>query len=119
RSKDFSYYVIDLGISYREDPDRVSEVVRDVGAQLQADPRFAPSILEPVEIVGVDAFAESSIELKMRIKTVPLKQWEVGRELRRRIKKTFDARGISIPFPQRTIHVIQATPPDTPSPSGS
>ena len=57
RSKDFSYYVIDLGISYREDPDRVAAVLREIGAELQADPAFGPLILEPIEILGVDAFA--------------------------------------------------------------
>jgi small conductance mechanosensitive channel len=105
RSKDFSYYVIDLGISYREDPDRVSAVLRDVGAELQADPHFGPSILEPIEIHGVDAFADWSITLKIRIKTVPLKQWEVGRELRKRIKKAFEANGIEIPYPERIVTV--------------
>jgi small conductance mechanosensitive channel len=103
RSKDFSYYVIDLGISYDEDPDRVSDVLRQTGAELQADEAFGTSILEPIEVLGVDAFADSSIILKVRIKTLPLKQWEVGRELRRRIKKAFDANGISIPYPQRVV----------------
>ena len=105
RSKDFSYYVIDLGISYREDPDRVAAVLREIGAGMQADPTFGPYILEPIEIMGVDAFADWSVMLKARIKTMPLKQWDVGRELRKRIKKTFDARGIEIPFPERIVTV--------------
>jgi small-conductance mechanosensitive channel len=108
RSKDFSYYVIDLGISYREDPDRVAAVLRQVGAEMQADPQFGPSILEPIEVMGVDAFADWSVTLKTRIKTVPLKQWEVGRELRKRIKKAFDAHGIEIPFPERVVTVRSA-----------
>jgi small conductance mechanosensitive channel len=103
RSKDFSYYVIDIGISYDEDPDRVAAVLRETSAELQTDPRFGPSILEPLEVLGVDAFADSSVILKIRIKTRPLKQWEVGRELRRRIKRAFDAHGIVIPFPQRVV----------------
>ena len=53
----------------------------------------------------MDAFLDSQITLKARIKTVPLKQWEVGRELRRRIAKEFKERGIEIPFPQRTVWV--------------
>jgi len=105
RSKEFSHYVVDLGISYREDPDRVAGVLREVGAELQNDPQFAPSILEPLEILGVDAFADSAIVLKFRIKTVPLKQWEVGRELRKRIFHRFQQEGIEIPFPQRVITV--------------
>jgi small-conductance mechanosensitive channel len=105
RSKDYSYYVIDLGISYREDPDRVVKVLKDVGAELQKDPQFSPFILEPVEVLGVDAFADWSVTLKLRIKTVPLKQWDVGRELRKRIRKAFELNDIEIPFPERVVTV--------------
>ena len=105
RTKDFSYYVIDLGVEYEEDTDRVVAAVRKAGAELAADPVHGPNILEPVEILGVDDFKDSSVAMKFRIKTVPLKQWEVGRELRRRIKRAFDADGIRIPFPQLDIHV--------------
>jgi len=103
RSKDFSFYVIDVGIAYNEDPERVTAVLNDVGAELQADDRYGPNILAPLEVVGVDAFADSAVQLKLRIKTMPLKQWEVGRELRRRILKAFAAHGIEIPFPQRVV----------------
>ena len=103
RSKDFSYYVIDLDMSYRENPDRVSRVIREIGEEMQRDDRFAPWILEPVEILGVDAFRDWSVVLKMRIKTVPLKQWDVGREFRKRIKQRFEEEGISIPFPERVV----------------
>jgi len=99
RSKDFSYYVIDLGIPYGEDPDRVTAVLQDVGAGLQKDDRFAPLILAPIEVVGVDGFADWAVMLKLRIKTMPLKQWEVGRELRKRILKAFGEHRIDIPFP--------------------
>jgi small conductance mechanosensitive channel len=105
KSKDFSYYVIDLGVSYREDPDRVGEVLRGIGAEMQADPAYSPWILEPVEIFGVDAFGDWSIVLKMRIKTVPLKQWEVGREFRKRIRRRFEEENIEIPFPERIVTV--------------
>ena len=99
RSKDFSYYVVDLAVSYYDDTDRVAETVREVGASLQADPSFASSILAPLEILGVDAFGEWSVKMKARIKTVPLKQWDVGRELRRRLIKAFERNGFAIPFP--------------------
>jgi moderate conductance mechanosensitive channel len=99
RSKDFSYYVVDLSVSYYEDPDRVADALREAGESLQADPAFGPSILAPLEVLGVDAFEDWSLKMKARIKTVPLKQWEVGRELRRRIVRTFEAHGFAIPFP--------------------
>jgi small conductance mechanosensitive channel len=109
RSKDFSYYVINLGISYRDDPDRVVAVLKDVGAEMQQDPQFGPFILEPLEVLGVDAFADWCVQLKLRIKTVPLKQWEVGRELRKRIKKAFGRHGIEIPFPEQVVTIRQGS----------
>jgi small conductance mechanosensitive channel len=99
RSKDFSYYVIDLSVSYFDDVDRVATVVREVGTSLQADPSFGPFILEPIEVLGVDAFGDWSLKFKARIKTVPLKQWVVGRELRRRLMTAFGQHGFRIPFP--------------------
>ena len=105
RSKDFSYYVIDLGLSYREDVDRVIALLKEVGAGMQQDPHFGPSILEPIEVLGVDSFTERSVTLKLRIKTMPLKQWDVGRELRKRIRQAFDRHGIAIPFPEHVVTV--------------
>ena len=105
RTKDFAFYVIDLGFEYGEDVERVVNVVKEAGASLLADPQFAPSILDPVEILGVDDFRDSAVILKFRIKTIPLKQWEVGRELRRRIKGLMDRDGIRIPFPQMQVHL--------------
>ena len=110
RSKDFSYYVIDLGITYREDPERVTSVLQQIGAQLQADDRYGPLILAPIEVLGVNAFGDWAVQLQLRIKTVPQKQWEVGRELRRRILKAFEEQGIEIPSPERVV-TMKAVPP--------
>jgi moderate conductance mechanosensitive channel len=100
KSKDFSYYVIDIAAGYDDDTDHIVEVVRATARELMEDPGFAAFILEPLEVLGVDAFKASEVTLRFRIKTLPLKQWDVGRELRRRIKKAFDARGIQMPQPQ-------------------
>jgi small conductance mechanosensitive channel len=107
-SKEFSFYVIDVGVPYAEDPDRVIAVLQDVGAALQQDDRFGPQILAPLEVVGVDSFADSAVMVKMRIKTMPLKQWDVGRELRKRVLKAFAEHGIDIPFPQRVVTMVSA-----------
>lgn len=103
RSKDFSFYVIDIAAGYDDDTDRIVDVVRDVAKQLMLDPVYAASILEPLEVLGLDAFKASEVTLRFRIKTLPMKQWDVGRELRRRIKKAFDANGIQAPGPQMTV----------------
>ena len=119
-TRDFSYYVINLGVAYKEDVDKVIETLREVGATLTNDPIYRSDVLEPLEILGVDDFGESQVTIKMRIKTIPLKQWDVGRELRRRIKSAFDTRGIEIPFPHRTVYFggDTAIPPSfAPAPS--
>jgi len=110
-TKDFSYYVVDMGVAYKEDTDRVVQVMTEVAAELQADPAYGPNILGPLEVLGVDAFADSSVVVKVRLKTLPLKQWEVGRQYRRRIKKAFDAQGIEIPFPHVSVYVGEASKP--------
>jgi moderate conductance mechanosensitive channel len=113
RTKDFSYYVIEISVGYEEDTDRVVAAVQRAGAELATDPVHGPNMLAPVEVMGVDDFKDSAVAMKFRIKTVPLKQWEVGRELRRRIKRAFDAEGIRIPFPQVDVHVKNEASRDT------
>jgi small conductance mechanosensitive channel len=109
RSKDFSYYVIDIPLAYKEDPDRAIATLRRIGTELRENDSFAPFILEPLEILGVDAFSDKSVVLKTRIKTVPLKQWDVGRELRRRIVKAFDQDGILMAAPDRLVALVKDT----------
>lgn len=112
-TKEWSYYVMDIGVAYKEDTDRVTAVIKDVGKELQEDPEFGPNILEPIEVLGVDQFADSAVVIKARLKTLPIKQWVVGREYRRRLKKAFDAKGIEIPFPHRTLYMGDASLPFT------
>ena len=110
-TKRFSYYVVDLGVAYKEDTDRVCQVIREVVDEMQRDEKYSVSILEPVEILGVDDFADSAVVIKLRIMTLPIKQWEVGREFRRRIKYRFDQEGIEIPFPHLSVYVGEASKP--------
>jgi len=110
-TKDWSRYVIDVGVAYKEDVDRVMEVLQSIGEELIRDPRYGPLILRPLEVLGVDDFADSAVVIKAMITTLPLKQWEVGRELRRRIKKRFDEEGIEIPFPHVSIYWGEASKP--------
>ncbi len=98
-TKDFSYAVLEVSVGYAEDTDRVVDVLRDVGRELREDPRFEPATLADVEVMGIDQFGPSAVVIKARIKTLPQRQWDVARELRRRIKKRFDAEGIEIPYP--------------------
>jgi moderate conductance mechanosensitive channel len=111
KTRGWSRYVIDVGVAYRENVDEVMGVLKDIGDELFKDETFRPAILEPLEVLGVDNFGESSVTIKCIIKTQPLKQWEVGRELRRRIKNTFDQKGIEIPFPHLNIYFGERSKP--------
>ena len=113
-TRDYSYYVADIAIAYREDTDEVIEVLKEVARALKEDPAFGYFMLEPLEVIGVDRFEESAVILKVRLKTVPLQQWTVGREFNRRVKKAFDAEGIEMPFPHRTIFFANALRPPEP-----
>ncbi|MBI1272477.1 MAG: mechanosensitive ion channel [Alphaproteobacteria bacterium] len=107
-TKDYSFYITDIGVDYGTDLDHAEQVIRETGAALRADETIGPNILEDIEILGVDQFADSAIIIKARFKTLPIKQWEVGRAFNKRLKAAFDKAGISIPFPQRTLHIAQA-----------
>jgi moderate conductance mechanosensitive channel len=110
-TNEWSAYVFDIGVAYKENTDRVVGVIREVADALKADSEFGPSIIEPVEIFGVDKFADSAVVIKGRIKTKPIRQWVTGREFMRRIKMAFDEKGIEIPFPHRTHYFGGASPP--------
>src|SRR5262249_3301310 len=100
----FSRAFFEIGVAYKEDADRVMSVLEDLARELRADPEFGPLILEDPEMLGVDAFGESSVVIKFYLDTKPLKQGTVRRELLRRIKRRFDNLGIEIPFPHRTVY---------------
>ncbi|MEW6746253.1 MAG: mechanosensitive ion channel domain-containing protein [Planctomycetota bacterium] len=103
-TKEYSRYLIEAGVAYREDVDEVIELLKQIGAEMQKDPVFGPDILEPIEILGLDRFEDSAVIVRARLKTRPIKQWSVGREFNRRMKQAFDEGGIEIPFPHRTIY---------------
>jgi small conductance mechanosensitive channel len=104
-TKEWSRFMMDVGVAYKEDIDFVNEVIAEVGADLRNDPEFGSFILEDLQILGVDAFEDSQVSIRILIKTLPLKQWQVGREYRKRLKKAFDQKGIEIPFPHRTVYM--------------
>jgi small conductance mechanosensitive channel len=104
-TKDFSYYLTTIGISYNQNIDEVFDVIRQVGKTMQSDAKYQAYILSDIEILGVDGFEESTVSIMIRIKTLPSMQWLIGREFNKRIKETFDEKGIEFPFPQRTIHI--------------
>ena len=106
-TKDFSYYLMDIGVAYDANVDKVIETLKEIGAELQREPEFGAFMLEPIEVLGLESFGDNAVVIRARIKTVPLKQWVVGREFNRRMKRRFDELGIEIPFPQRTVYIAR------------
>jgi len=104
-TKEWSAYVFEIGVAYKENTDRVIEVMQRVGREMLDDPTFGRPMLGLPEIFGVDRLDDSAVIIKGRIKTSPIRQWEVGREYLRRIKLAFDENNIEIPFPHRTIYM--------------
>ena len=102
-SKDFSYYVITVGVEFDDDVERATDAMAEAAAGLMREAEYKPYILAPLEIFGVDAFEAGQLVIKARIKTVPLKQWMVGRELRKRIARVFNQRGIRMPTPRMVV----------------
>ena len=94
KSKDFAYYVVTVNVSYDDDPDRVIAAIKEAADGLMRDPALRVHILEPLEVIGVDSFEQTFMVVKTRIKTVPMKQWLVGRELRKRVAQTLREKGI-------------------------
>ena len=108
---EFSYYVFEVGVAYKEDTDRVVHVLREIAEEVRQDSEMGPLIMEPLDVLGVDKFDDSAVVIKVRIKTMPSRQFQVGREMNRRIKKRFDAERIEIPFPHRSIYFGEASLP--------
>jgi small conductance mechanosensitive channel len=102
-SKEWSRSVLDLGISYRDDIDQIVDLLIQIGKEMESEEPYKSAILEPLQVLGVEKFDESQMVIRMMVKTAPLKQWDVGRELRRRIKIRFDEKGIQLPFSHRVL----------------
>jgi moderate conductance mechanosensitive channel len=102
-SQDWARAVIDVGVGYSEDPARVRVLLSEIAHDLVGEPEWGELVLEEPDVWGVQDLGADSIVIRLVVKTKPLEQWAVARELRERIKVRFDAEGIEIPFPQRTV----------------
>jgi small-conductance mechanosensitive channel len=103
KSQNWSRAVVDVGVGYDEDLGRAKRVLAEVAHDLWEDDEFRSVIIEEPEVTGVEALAPDAITLRVLVKTAPMEQWAVARELRQRVKARFDHEGIEIPFPQRVV----------------
>ncbi len=102
-TKQWSRAVLEIGVRYEEDVDHVIAVLTEVGRSLADDEVFGKMVLEPPQVLGVEGLTDSQVTIRILAKTLPLKQWEVAREFRRRIKARFDREGIQTPYPHRVV----------------
>lgn len=102
--REFGYHVGEYGIAYRESIDDAIVALREAFDELAADEEHKMNILAPLEVAGVVALADSSVNIRVRIKTTPGTQWATGRAFNRLVKLHFDAKGIEIPFPHTTLY---------------
>ncbi|QOV24749.1 mechanosensitive ion channel family protein [Anabaenopsis elenkinii CCIBt3563] len=92
-----------IPVAYENNIDDAMELIKQVGWEMNQDPLWKRQILEMPQVLGIDNFGDRGLMIRVWIKTLPLKQWEVGREFRRRLKIAFDQAGFSIPVPQQGI----------------
>jgi len=102
-SQNWARAVVDVSVGYGEDLVRVKRVLADVAKGMWEDEEFRGVIIEEPEVTGVEMLAAGSVNLRVMVKTAPMEQWAVARELRQRIKARFDHEGIEIPYAQRVI----------------
>jgi len=94
RTREYSYYLFNMGLAFESDTDSAIDVMKKVDVEMRQESAFAGMIQAPLEIWGVDQFLDTGVMVKARIKTAPGKQWDVGREMNRRFKQSFDKEGI-------------------------
>ncbi|XUW87142.1 mechanosensitive ion channel family protein [Burkholderia sp. M6-3] len=99
-SRDFAYAVFEVRMSFSTDVDEITQLIREVGADLMADFRYRREMLGPIEVWGLDRFDPNWMVVKGQIKTRPLQQWSVARAFNLRLKRKMDEAGIEIPVPQ-------------------
>ena len=108
RSRLFAFAVMDIGVAYKEDIERVSQVMKETATAFRSEPDWADKILDDLEIAGVDQWADSAVVIKCRLKTMAQEQWAVRRAFLGRLKNAFDRAGIEIPYPHRTVYTVPA-----------
>lgn len=110
KTKGWSRVVMEVRVAYDQDLDHITSLVEEVLSEVQHDPAWSATILEAPQVLGVQSFGESALDLRLLVKTQPGKQWALSRELRKRIKARFDREGIRIPVPQRVVHHVNTGP---------
>src|SRR5260370_15507274 len=106
-TREYSYYVFNVAVAYKTDTDQVIAVLKEVAEQLMQEDPYKAVILAPLDVLGVDKIGPDAVVVKARIKTAPIKQWLVCREMNLSIQKRFVDADIQMPFPTQRIELIR------------
>lgn len=106
KTRGWARAVVNLGIAYKEDVGRVLAVLEKIGQEMWQDEGYRPLLLEEPAVSGVEELGDSAMTLRIMIKTQAGKQWEISRELRKRIKETFEEENIEMPYPTQ-VHITR------------
>lgn len=104
-TREFSYYVFDIALNYEQDAGRVIQIMRDIAREMRADETYRASILDDLDMMGIDRLTTSGLQIKARIKTMPTAQWLVGREMNRRMMEAFRAAEIDLTPASTTVRL--------------
>ncbi len=111
-TRDFSYAVFNVTVDYGQDLDKVMKVVNELGVELRSEEPWSQTVLDPLEMLGVDRLADSGAVIKFRLRTLPMQQWTIAREMNRRLKRRFEETGIEMAFPSQTLYLAPEAPAD-------
>ncbi len=114
KTKYWSRVNLDVGVAYKEDVDRVIQVLNEIGDEIAADPYYGLMLITPPQVLRLNSLGDSAVTFKMLGDCKPMKQWEIMGEMRKRIKIRLDAEGIEIPFPHQTVYWGDDQPPFRP-----
>ena len=109
-TKGYSRVNLNISVAYGEDLDRVINVINRVCTEMAEDPKWKADFVTTPQVLRVDNLGDSGIDIKILGDTKPIRQWDVMGELRLRLKRTFDAEGIEIPWPHTKVYFGNAIP---------
>jgi moderate conductance mechanosensitive channel len=117
QSRDWVIDKLMIGITYDSDIERARKLIKQIGLELAQDPEFAPLIIQPLKMQGVEAFADSAVQIRLKMTTLPGEQFVIRRKALAKIKSAFDANGIKFAFP--TVQVAGESQPPTAAAAGA
>jgi small conductance mechanosensitive channel len=97
--------MVDLGVAYEEDLDRALRVLEEAAASFAQDPTLGPELVEPPQVLGVTNLGDSAVTVRLRVRTLPGRQWTIGRELRKFLLAACQREGVNLPYPRQEVWV--------------